>query len=69
MRYLSRRNDKWQPPPGQVLVHNWVRPAHGRHRNRLGEDGFRAWTQRLDEPPQVTPCDFGSRRRCPSTTR
>ena len=26
MRYLSRRNDKWQPPPGQVLVHNWVDP-------------------------------------------
>ena len=51
MRYLSGVPKK--VPPGRVVVHNWVRPAQ-----RLGERGFRAWTQLPDERVVVCGCDW-----------
>src|SRR4051812_23249809 len=42
-------------PTGRCLVHNHVKPA-----NRLGMNGFRAWTQKYDESALVEcKCDFG----------
>jgi hypothetical protein len=50
MRYLA--GVPKQVPSGRVVVHNHVRPAR-----RLGERGFRAWTQLPDESLVV--CDCG----------
>jgi hypothetical protein len=50
MNYLP-----WIPrtvPPGQVLVHNHIRPAR-----RQATRGFRYWLQPLDE--HVEPCECG----------
>ncbi len=49
-RYVTRIPRK-PLPEGEILVHNHVLPAP-----RLGERGFRAWTQRLDETPAVEVC-------------
>ena len=43
-----------QIPPGQVLVHNHIRPAP-----RQGVRGFRFWLQRPEQAPAVTPCECG----------
>jgi hypothetical protein len=41
------------PANGHVIVHNSVRPAE-----RLGERGFRAWTQKPN-PVKLKRCDCG----------
>ena len=50
--YLERVPAESEIPAGRVLVHNNVRPA-----TRLGECGFRAWTQIPTD--NLTPCDLG----------
>jgi hypothetical protein len=40
-------------PAGRVLVHNHVLPQP-----RLGWNGFRAWTQTLDDTLMVCPCKW-----------
>jgi len=45
VRYVTRIPRK-PLPESEILVHNRVLPAP-----RLGERGFRAWTQRLDRLP------------------
>jgi hypothetical protein len=52
--YLHRMNDPI--PAGHVLVHN-----HDEHEKETepGERGFRAWTQPLDTPHTLVPCDCG----------
>ena len=50
MKYVTRI-PPGNLPEGEVLVHNQVVPAR-----RLGVRGFRAWTQRLDDPPAVEVC-------------
>jgi hypothetical protein len=37
-----------EPPAGQVVVHNHVRPVDFHPETRCGRDGFRAWTQDAD---------------------
>ena len=44
MKYLLGQEGKKPPPPGEVLVHNHIRPAP-----RLGLNGFRAWTEPLND--------------------
>jgi hypothetical protein len=39
-----------------LLVHNQVSPPFGRHLDRLGDNGFRAWTQLPDDEPVVVSC-------------
>jgi len=41
-------------PAGRVLVHNDVI-----RQNRLGSNGFRAWTQPLDAEPALESCGCG----------
>jgi hypothetical protein len=44
-------------PDGIVLVHNHVIPQR-----RLGLNGFRAWTQTLDESIEPCPCNWAGGR-------
>ena len=41
-------------PPGKVLVHNHVIPQLV-----LGRNGFRAWTQPLDDTLELCECNWG----------
>jgi hypothetical protein len=43
-------------PEGRVLVHSHVLPQYG-----LGMNGFRAWTQPLDDTLMVCPCKWAGR--------
>ena len=54
MRYVS--GIPKQMPTGRVVVHNQVRPQ-GFPNIKLGFNGFRAWTQLLDE--RLVVCDCG----------
>jgi hypothetical protein len=56
MRYLKQFPRKL-PTDGRVLVHNHVRVQAEDH--GLGVNGFRAWTQRLDDGPPLTRCSCG----------
>jgi hypothetical protein len=47
--YLRSLSDPIEP--GNVVVHNQVRPTRV-----LGSRGFRVWQQRPDEEPAIEPC-------------
>lgn len=52
MRYINSIPAKL--PAGCVLVHNNVRPTR-----TLGSQGFRAWTQIMDDKIEPCRCNFG----------
>ena len=52
MRYINSIPPKL--PAGRVLVHNDVRPTR-----TLGSQGFRAWTQIMDDTIEPCRCNFG----------
>ena len=51
--YLYSMTEAEQVPHGRVLVHNRVRP-----RKILSWEGFRAWTQPLDETLEPCACKW-----------
>ena len=51
--YLHSMAEAEQVPHGRVLVHNRVRP-----RKILAWEGFRAWTQPLDETLEPCACKW-----------
>jgi hypothetical protein len=51
--YLHSMAQAEQVPSGRVLVHNNVRP-----RKTFRWEGFRAWTQPLDETLEQCPCKW-----------
>lgn len=53
MRYLSSGIPRKPLQDGRVLVHNHVVPQR-----LLGLNGFRAWTQKMNERLEVCPCDW-----------
>ena len=56
MRYVRYEYELRTIPPGRIVVHNSVRPAH-----RVGTNGFRVWLGKLSDPAieyEVCPCGW-----------
>jgi hypothetical protein len=54
--YIQRLPDPEEIAPDELIVHNHVRP----HRI-IGQNGFRAWLQRMAD--WIEPCDCGWAKR------